>query len=360
MKRITRLSIVPIFCAVVLTGACGRERSAQAPAQLTPVKAHVEKVIMLREQKPIEVYGIVQPARQSFVSSRVIGPVVAVHVHAGEVVKKGQPLLEIQPQTIEGQVAQAQGALAQAEAALAIATKNFTRFTNLHKTGAASDLELDMARMQYEQAKGAVEQAKGAVQAASSVAKEATVRAPFAARIVDKLVDVGDLAAPGRPLVRVESLSGRQIWLTVRGADIHRVKRGQKLGVRFDDRPGLGTVQGTVSEIVPAADPATHTFTVKVGLGKLDVASGISGHAALPGDITSRLVIPASAVHHFGGLELVVVRDAHGKARTRAVTTGSVVKDGQIEVLSGLNEGDEVLTDLPGTVADGTPVEVAR
>ncbi len=360
MNRITRLSIVPVFCALLITGACGRERPAQAPTQFTPVTAHVTKVVTIREQKPIEVYGIVQPVKQSFVSSRVIGPVIAVHVHAGQVVKKGQALLEIQPQTIEGQVAQAKGALAQAEAALAISQKNFTRFTNLHKTGAASDLELDMARMQYEQAKGAVEQAKGAVQAASSVAKEAIVRAPFAARVVDKLVDVGDLAAPGRPLVRVESLAGRQIWLTVRGADIHRIKRGQSIGVRFDDRPSLGTVQGTVSEIVPAADPATHTFTVKVGLGKLDVPSGISGRAALPGDVTSRLVIPASAVHRFGGLELVVVRDSEGKARTRAVTTGSALPDGRVEVLSGLNEGDEVLTDLSGTVPDGTPVEVAR
>ncbi|NOZ77847.1 MAG: efflux RND transporter periplasmic adaptor subunit [Acidobacteria bacterium] len=361
MNRIAYyLTAVSLFSAIVLTGGCGSERAKEAPAHFAPVTARITKVVRIREQKPIEVYGIVQPVRQSFVSSRVMGPVIAVHVHAGEVVKKGQPLLEIQPQTIEGQVAQAKGALAQAEAALAISTKNFTRFSNLHKTGAASDLELDMARMQYDQAKGAVEQAKGAVQAASSVAREAIVRAPFDARVVEKLVNVGDLAAPGRPLVRVESLAGRQVWLTVREGDIHRVKPGQSIDVRFDSLPKLGAVTGTVSEIVPAADPATHTFTVKVALGKLNVSSGIAATGALPGDVTARLVIPATAVHRFGGLELVVVRDAEGKARTRAVTTGSKLKDGRIEVLSGLNEGDEVLTDIPGPVADGTPVEVAR
>ena len=360
MNRMTHVTVISLFCSILLTGGCGSKRVTEAPAHFAPVTAHITKVAKIRQQKPIEVYGIVQPVRQSFVSSRVMGPVIAVHVHAGEVVTKGQALVEIQPQTIEGQVAQAKGALAQAAAALAISTKNFTRFSNLHETGAASDLELDMARMQYEQAKGAVEQAKGAVQAASSVAREATVRAPFNARVVEKLVNVGDLAAPGRPLVRVESLAGRQIWLTVREADIHRVKPGQGLDVRFDSLPNLGTVQGTVSEIVPAADPATHTFTVKVALGKLKVSSGIAGMGALPGDVTARLVVPVTAVHRFGGLELVVVRDAEGKARTRAVTTGSTLAGGRIEVLSGLNEGDEALTDIPGPVADGTPVEVAR
>ncbi|HHQ48808.1 MAG TPA: efflux RND transporter periplasmic adaptor subunit [Acidobacteria bacterium] len=312
----------------------------------------------LTESRPIKVYGIVQPARQSFISSRVMGPVIAVKVVAGDRVKKGQPLVLIQPQTIEGQVAQAKGALAQAEAALALAEKNFHRFEELHKTKAASDLELDMARMQYERAKGAVAQAKGAIQSATSVASEAVVRAPFPARVVEKLVEVGDLAAPGRPLVRLESLTGRKIWLTVREADIRRVAPGQTLDVRFDTRPDLGVVKGTVDEIVPAADPATHTFTVKVGLGKTEVPSGISGSAQFPGGTVTRMAIPASAVHRRGGLELVVIRDKDGTARTRAITTGQTLDGGRIEVLSGLHAGDQVVIDAPGPVADGTPVEV--
>ena len=357
MNGTTRIILAGV--AALALAACGNQPVKTSQADLQPVAAHVQPVEKVREGKPIEVYGTVQPAKQSFVSSRVMGPVIAVKVTAGAVVKKGQPLLEIQPQTIQGQVSQAKGALAQAEAALAISEKNFTRFENLHEQDAASDLELDMARMQYEQAKGAVEQAKGAVESATSVAEEAIVRAPFAARVIDKLVDVGDLAAPGRPLVRLESLTGRKIWLTVREADIRRVEPGQELQVTFDSRPDLGDVIGTVDEIVPAADPATHTFTVKISLGTLQIPSGTSGRAALPGDVIERLVIPVTALHRLGGLQLVVVRDADGKARTRAVTTGATFEGGRIEVLSGLNAGEEVLTDLPAPVADGTPVEVA-
>ncbi len=352
------LTVATLSSILLLSAACGSKEGERAEARLEPVQGRVTAVDRVREGKPIEVYGIVQPSRQSFVSTRVVGPVVAVKVVAGDVVRKGQPLVIIQPQMMEGQVSQAKGALAQAEAALALAEKNFQRFKNLHEQNAASDLELDMARMQYERARGAVQQAKGAVKTASTVADDAIVRAPFAARVVEKLVEVGDLAAPGRPLVRLESLSGRKIWLTVREADISRLSEGQSLKVRFDTRADLGWVEGIVDEIVPAADPATHTFTVKVSLAGIDVPSGISGRAALPGDVIERLVVPASAVHHRGGLELVVVRAGDGTARTRAVTTGATLPDGRVEILSGLAGDEQVVVDLPGPVADGTPVEV--
>jgi hypothetical protein len=115
-----------------------------------------------------------------------------------------------------------------------------------------------------------------------------------------------------------------------------------------------------VAEIVPSADPATHTFTVKVDLGAVEIRSGLSGRAFFSGDAGDRLIVPASAVHHRGGLELVVVRAADGGARTRAVTTGARLDGGRVEILSGLDEGEDVATDLPAPVADGTPLEVTR
>ena len=135
---------------------------------------------------------------------------------------------------------------------------------------------------------------------------------------------------------------------------------GDELPVRFDARPDLGTVTGTVAEIVPSADPATHTLTVKVDLGDMEIPSGFSGRATITGDVFDRLVVPGSAVHRRGGLELVVVRSDDGTARTRAVTTGSELADGRIEVLSGIDAGESVVIDAPGPVADGTRLEVAR
>ena len=352
-------ALIPI-AALAISTACGHEEPQRIEADLKPVNVEVVDVESVSQAKSIDVRGIVHPTRQAEVSSRVMGPVIALKVRAGATVAKGQVLLEIQPEAADGQLAQARGALAQAQASLALSERNFQRFKALYAEKAASELELDMARMQFEKARGAVAQAEGGVSAASSVAAESEVSAPFAARVVQTLVEVGDLAAPGRPLVRVESIEGQQIWLSVREGDIHRVVVGDEVGVRLDARPELGEVVGTVREIVPSADPATHTFIVKVALGDIEVPSGFSGRAVISGDLIERLVVPAGAVHRRGGLELVVVRAADGTARTRAVTTGSMVGDGRIEVLSGVNQGESVVINAPGPVADGTPLELDR
>jgi RND family efflux transporter MFP subunit len=361
MNTMNRRFAILVSAAVVTLGfGCGHDEPDRSRAELEPLTVTVAAVEARSEARPIEVRGIVQPTRQSAVSSRVAGPVIALHVNAGSQVRKGQVLLEIDPQASQGQLAQSEGALAQAQAALALAERNFERFEALYAEKAVAEQELDMSRKQYEQAKGAVEQAKGAVQTAASVAQESAVRAPFSARIVATRVEVGDLATPGRPLVELESLGSQQIWLAVRESDISRVSEGGTIEVGIDALPELGVISGAVEEIVPSADPATHTFTVKVGLGAVRVPSGFSGKGLISGDIIDRLVVPVTAVHQRGGLELVVVRAEDGTARTRAVTTGSSLENGRIEILSGLDAGDEVVLDAPGPLTDGTPLEIAR
>jgi RND family efflux transporter MFP subunit len=358
-RKLILNSLIPVL-ATALSVGCGHDQPRQAEAALDPVNVEIAEVELIQEEKAIELRGVVQPGRQAAISSRVMGPVVALKTRAGATVAKDQVLLEIQPEAAEGQLAQARGALAQAEAAFALAERNFARYEALSKENAASDVELDMARMQFEQAKGAVEQAEGAVQAASSVAEESVVRSPFAARVVETMVEVGDFAAPGRPLVRVESIGGQQIWLKVRERDIGRVAIGDEIGVRIDARPELSLITGTIDEIVPAADPTTHTFTIKVGLDGLAIPSGFSGRATISGDSSQRLVVDSSAVHHRGGLELVVIRSGDGTARTRAVTTGGSTIDGRVEILSGLDRGETVVLNAAGPVADGTPLELDR
>jgi len=352
---------IPAAAAVALLVGlgCADHTAELAEVDREPVTVHVTEVESLAASRVVDVRGVVRPARSAAISSRVTGPVTGVQASAGDRVAAGAALLHIQPEAIEGQVAQAEGALAQARAALALAERNYSRYQALHTDGAASDLELDMARMEYEQARGAVRQAEGATQSAASVADEAVVRAPFDARVVERLVEVGDLATPGRPLVQVESLSGREIWLTVRESDIGLVEPSGRVPVRIDARPELGVLEGTVAEIVPAADPGTHTFTVRVDLGDVDLPTGLSGRAELRGEEILRLAVPAAAVHRRGGLELVVVRADDGTARTRAVTTGRALEGGRVEILSGLEAGLTVAIDAPGPVADGTPLEVS-
>lgn len=341
--------------AALWFAGCGHEESKTATESRQPLKAELVMVRALDAPRPIDVQGVVQPERETFLSSRAMGPVVQLFVGAGDRVAKGDPLLEIQQDLSHGQLAQAQGARAQAEAGLALAQRNFERFRILHEKNSCSDLELDMARMQFDQAKGAVEQASGAVSAAASVADESIIVAPFDAVVVEKMVSVGDLSAPGRPLIRLQSQSGRRLWLNVRESDAGFVKVGMELPVKLDSRADLGTMRGKVVEVAPAADMATHTVLVKVELPVKGLMSGLSGRATVPGETRRSLLVPAGAIFQTGGLSLVTVVDAEGLARTRAVTVGARIAD-EIEVLSGLAAGDRVVASLAAPIADGTPI----
>jgi RND family efflux transporter MFP subunit len=334
--------------------ACGGKHEAKeaAPAPVVAATARAEAAEL---PDRVELYGTVAADRTAAVSSRVMANIVAVLVKPGDLVQPGDVLVEIDPATAKGQESQAMGALAQARAGLALAERNYQRYQALAKTGSASELELDMARMQYEQARGAVQQGEGAVEAASSVARESRVTAPFAGRVAARMVEAGDLAAPGRPLVTVESATGRRLVVQVPSttAAASGLRAGQNVTVRIDGVPGEAT--GVVAEMSPGADPGSHTFTAKIELAGPPVSTGLTGRATLVAGKRTAVLVPAGAVVQSGGLPMVAIRDADGKARSRAVTTGAA-QGGMVEILSGLSGGETVLISLSALPADGTPV----
>jgi RND family efflux transporter MFP subunit len=304
----------------------------------------------------VTLYGTVTADRSAAVSSRVMANVVAVPARVGQAVKAGDVLVEIDPQTAKGQEAQAKGALAQARAALSLAERNYERYKALAASGSASPLELDMTRMQYEQAKGAVQQGEGAVEAASSVARESRVTAPFAGRVAARLVEAGDLAAPGRALVTIESAGGRRLVVQVPAGSVAAsgLRTGQRLEVQID---GVVTrLAGTVVEMSPGADPASHTYTATLELSGAPVATGLTGRAFLDAAPRATVLVPETAVLTSGGVTIVALKDDAGKVRTRVVTTGAA-QGGKVEVLSGLSGGETVLVGLAAPPADGAPVE---
>ena len=163
--------------------------------------------------------------------------VTAVHARVGESVAAGDVLVEIDPQTAEGQVAQAQGALAQARAALALAERNYERYEALAATSSASRARARHGPDAVRAGEGRRPAGRGAVDAAPSVARESRVVAPFAGRVAARLVEVGDLAAPGRPLVMIESATGRRLVVASPSAvAASGLAAGQQLAVTIDGR----------------------------------------------------------------------------------------------------------------------------
>lgn len=362
-NRIAFASLSLTALAALAVTACGGQHAAAPAAEPPAVSARVAVAERVAADRRTELAGTVAAEKSTAVSSRVMAMVTAVHVEMGDEVKAGQALVSIDPTAAQGQVAQARGALAQAEAALTLARRNHERFQALAATQSASELEVDLARMQFEQAQGAVEQAKGAVAAAESVARESKVMAPFAGRVAARLVEVGDLAAPGRPLVMVESRSGRRLVVAVPEtvAQAAGLKPGDPLAVALDAQPGLGEIAGRVAEVSPGPDPVTHAYTVKIDLplaAETPVAAGAAGRAYLPVGSREAVRLPREALVESGGLTLVVVRDGDGRAQSRVVTVGDTAADGRVEVLSGLSGGETVALGLAVAPAAGARLEV--
>ncbi len=358
-----RIALASLPLVALALAACGGSHSGAPAAEPPAVSARVAVAERVTADRRTELAGTVAAEKSTAVSSRVMAMVTAVHVEMGDEVAAGQALVSIDPSAAEGQVAQARGALAQAEAALTLARRNHERFQALAATRSASELEVDLARMQFEQALGAVDQAKGAVAAAQSVARESRVVAPFAGRVSARLVEVGDLAAPGRPLAMIESRSGRRLVVSVPEtvAQAAALEPGDPLMVTLDAQPALGEIAGRVAEVSPGPDPVTHAYTVKIDLPLAPdtrIAAGAAGRAFLPIGQQEAVRVPREALIESGGLTLVVVRDAEGRAQSRVVTLGDAGADGRVEVLSGLAGGETLALGLAVAPAAGAMLEV--
>ncbi len=351
--KIRLFFLASIAFAYALSGCTHDAKLASAVDSALPATTHM--VVASDLPNIISVRGTIQAQDDAVLSSRAMGPVVRERVGLGDRVRKGDVLLEIDERMNSGMLAQAQGALAQAKAAEALAATNLRRFQALYEAQACSQLELDMAVMQHNTAAGAVEQGHGAVNAAAAVSDESTIRAPFDGVVVEKFVNVGDLVAPGRPLIRVQTKQGLDLSFTVRSADAARLALGTPINCKLDgaDRE----ITATITEIAPSADPTTHSISVKARLNDADsLAAGFTVTAEIPGELMRTILVPRNALYSIGGLQLVTVVDSAAIARTRAVTVGRV-RGEDIEVLSGLAAGEAVVLNRVGAIAEGTRIE---
>jgi RND family efflux transporter MFP subunit len=335
---------------------CGAKHETASSAAPVPVRAAAVAAVPVTAS--VEAVGSLHSSQEAVLASKVMGNIVEIRKRAGDPVRRGEVLLVIDSQDVSGQIAQAEGALAQARAAGVLAETNLKRFEQLLSRGSASQLEFDQARYQAETARGAVEQAEGAVATARSYRAYAEIPSPFDGRLVDRMCEVGDLAAPGRPLLRVEDAAHLRLDASLDAEKAVAAVPGAEAEVVV---PSLGErkFRGIVAEVVPAADPATRSVLVKVDV-EADPAlrAGVFGRVKFTAGTRQAIVVPRSALRTRGGLTGVFVVEA-GRSAFRLVSVAEAAAD-PVEVLSGLVPGDLVVFSAPPTLEVDVPVEVQR
>jgi multidrug resistance efflux pump len=199
-----------------------------------------------------------------------------------------------------------------------------------------------------------IEQARAEERAAEIALGDTRVTAPATGVVVDRRAEPGDLAMPGQPLLVLDDPRAYRFEAELGESAVGRVRAGQTVPVVIDAL--ARTFPGRVVEIVPAADPATRTVTVKLDLGAAPgLRSGLFGRARFPGDERPALLVPASGLLARGQLLGAYVVDERGVARLRLVTAGERRGD-RVEVLSGLAAGERIVVDGVERVGDGVRV----
>lgn len=308
------------------------------------IRAEVIKVVQTSVPIRIEVTGLVAAVYQATLSSRIQGTIDTLLVREGTVVSKGQPVIRLDSRDVEAELARAVAEIENARAHL-------DRMNQLFEKDAVSKQEMENAVRAYKVA----EANRKAIEAQLSYT---IVRAPFDGVITEKLVEAGELASPGQPLLRMENTQQLRLEATIGERDIPSLSPGDKISVVIDAL-GAQELTGTVARILPAGDPQTHTFTVKVDLPATPgLKSGMFGRFQLERGRHPTILLPDTAVAERGQLVSVFVVGPDGIASLRWVKTGRRF-DNQVEILSGVNVGESVLREAAIGV-DGALVNPAE
>jgi RND family efflux transporter MFP subunit len=182
------------------------------------------------------------------------------------------------------------------------------------------------------------------------------IAAPFDGLVTSRLMEPGNMASPGLPLMTIETVDEFRLEVQVDEARARFLQTGDLVPVELEGFDEASTVTGRVVEIGRSMDPVGHAFLVKVQLPPNAAArSGMFARARFESDERKALVVPAAAVVRRGQLSLVFTIDGGGRARMRAMTVGSQSGD-TVEVLAGLQAGEAVILNPPASLVEGTPV----
>ncbi|MEJ2656198.1 MAG: efflux RND transporter periplasmic adaptor subunit [Desulfobacterales bacterium] len=341
-----------------LLNCCGQGPPETAPAKGEVVKGRVMTVELSRLPVTAVLPGTVVSANKVDVSSRLTGYVHGLQVHEGELVKEGQLLLAVDPSDVKAQIRQAEAELAKAEAALKDARSNYERYKGLYRDQSTTWQRFEEIKTNYKVAVGSYNSAQAALATARAQLKYAEVHAPFNGLVVSKLVDNGQLATPGTPLLVLENPKHLQVQVQVPEQTFPHLKLGQEVHLEFEG-PDYKThiVTGSVERLVAAANPLTHTHLVKIGLpAESRSYSGEYGLVKIPVGEQEAIVVPSEAIFNRAGISGVFVLNALSEAQFRMVTPGERVSQGRV-VLSGLSPGDRVIVSAQAPLANGVRIQ---
>jgi RND family efflux transporter MFP subunit len=331
------------IAAALALAACG-EKPAARPA--APAAALRTAAVETRDvDLTLTAEAVVEAVRQSTVSAQVSGRIVDIRFDVGDRVEKGAVIVRIDEraagQALAASEAQARGA----EANLAHARAELERSRRLLAQKFISQAAYDKAETEF---KAAEQQMKATLAGAGVAATEksfATIAAPYSGVVAARHVQLGEMAAPGKPLMTGFDPSSLRAVANVASSQVGAITSSTQARVEV---PSAGKwIAAKRVTVVPSADPRTHSTQVRVELPEdaSGIYPGVFARVHFVVGRAPRLMVPREAIVRRSELTAVYVVGSDGAAHLRQVRLGSVADESAIEVLAGVRPGERVALD---------------
>ena len=302
--------------------------------------------------------GVVEAVRQSSVAAQVPGRIVELRVDAGQAVVRGQVLARIDEREAAQALAAGEAQTARAEADLANARVNFERTKRLVEQKFVSQAALDKALADYKSAQAQAAAARAGALQAGAAKSHTVITAPFSGVVSARLVQVGEMAEPGREIVTLYDPKEMRVIASIPQSRLDAV-RAHATGAMGTttatiELPGLNQwVKGRAVTVLPSADARTHTTLVRVDLpGEVKGAyPGMFARAHFATGRTTKLLIPAGALVYRSEVAGAYVVGEKGEIRFRQLRLGEPAGAEGVEVLAGLALGERVALDPVAALA---------
>lgn len=347
--------------AALTLASCGADE--QTESVLRPVR--YEQVYATGGSRTRAFSGTARAGVESRLSFKVRGTIRRLIVEVGDSVQAGQLIAELDPEDYRLEVQRAEAALAQARAQARNAEVSYERTRLLYENNTASKSDLDAARAAYESAEATVSAYEQGLELARLQLSYTRLTAPAAGAVATVNVEVNENVSPGEAIVLLTSGSRLEVDVSVPEVLIAQVRQGDTVHVTFDALPQR-EFAAVVTEVGVAATAAGATFPVTVLLQETDpdIRSGMAAEVGFrfgaAGEREVYLVPPVAVGEDRQGRFLFVVEPTEGERGTvhrRPVEIGELTPDG-LEILSGLSDGDRVVTAGVSKVEDGMEVRV--
>jgi RND family efflux transporter MFP subunit len=332
-------SAVWLVSLAIIAGCGSKAEAPAADIQIPPPLVEVISATSSDSAGAVRASGLLAYKRETALSFGAPGEIETLTVDEGDRVAAGQTLATLRKTTVGADAG---------EAALArqTAEQNFERVSRLHASGAASQVDLDNARLALERARERV-----------------AIVAPASGVILRRDAERGQMVSAGQPFLWIgEARTGLIVQASVSSSEVTDVAIGDPVEVRVRGRDPLS---GKVARIAAKSAGGTGAFEIEVlidqpdGLRSGEVAEVLIRAKSSADKIETSFLVPAIAlIDARADQGIVYVVDAEGRAKRRAVETGGVTDDGVV-ILKGLAEGDRVITRGASMVRDGDQVRVA-